>query len=222
MTADHARPVATVTTIGHGAAAATPDLMRVSISIETRASTVALAYNQAGARTGAVTDALRADGVRSAEIGTHGLSVHTETTWIEGGGSRITGYVASTTLTVSLRIGGDAADPAAIIAHAVDAGGDDVRLGGLTLTFADQEELLVRARDAAWDNARAKADRYAGRADRTLGAVLEITENLTAPPVPSDGVQLMAAKMAAPASPIPVEYGESEVSATVRVTWQLD
>ncbi|MBF6329747.1 SIMPL domain-containing protein [Nocardia transvalensis] len=197
--------------------------MEVSISIETRASTVALAYHNAAERTTAVTAKLRADGVRSADIATSGLSVHTETTWVEGGGSRITGYVASTSLTVSLRVEAqDTPDPATIIGHAVDAGGDDVRLGGLNLTFADQEALLTRARDAAWDNARAKADQYAARAGRTLGQVLEITENTapTTPPIPTRAVQFMSAE--ASASPIPLEYGESELSTTLRVTWQLD
>ncbi|MCM6774369.1 SIMPL domain-containing protein [Nocardia sp. CDC159] len=220
MTADQHPTTATVTTLGHGTASATPDRMQVTVSVETRASTVASAYNRAGERTAAVTAALRADGVRPADIATSGLSVHTETTWIEGGGSRITGYVASTSLTVSLRTDQDDSDPAAIIGHAVDAGGDDVRLGGLNLTFADQEALLVRARDAAWDNARAKAEQYALRADRKLGPVLEITEHTSAPsPIPHHA-GFLAAKAEA-AAPVPIEYGESEVSATVRATWQL-
>ncbi len=219
MTAEQPHATATVTTFGHGTAAATPDRMQVTISIETRASTVALAYHRAGERTAAVTSALRADSVRSADIATSGLSVHTETTWIEGGGSRITGYVSSTSLTVTLRTDRPDSDPAVIIGHAVDAGGDDVRLGGLSLTFADQEALLIRARDAAWDNARAKAEQYALRADRKLGPVLEITESTSSPsPVPHN-VQFMAAKAAAES--VPIEYGESEVSATIRATWQL-
>ncbi|MEV5832173.1 SIMPL domain-containing protein [Nocardia sp. NPDC052112] len=216
----------TVTTFGSGHARATPDLMRVTISIETRASKVALAYGQAGARVAAVTDSLRSDGVPGTDIATSGLSVRTETVWLEGGGSKITGYVATTDLTVVLRDIGETADPgpATIIANCVDAGGDDVRLGGLTLGFADQESLLTRARAAAWDNALAKAEQYAGRARRTLGPVLEITENAaSAPPTPP---RLMA--VSAPmnesygGAPVPVELGESEISATIRATWQLD
>ncbi|MBB5915292.1 hypothetical protein BJY24_004204 [Nocardia transvalensis] len=223
MTDDRHHP-ATVTTFGHGTATGTPDLMRVSISIETRASTVALAYGQAGTRTAAVTGALRADGVGSADIGTSGLSVRTETTWTEGTGSRITGYVATTELTVSLRtdrVDVGHPDPATVVAHAVEAGGDDVRLGGLTLTFADTEALAAEARDAAWADAHAKATQYAARAARTLGSVLEITENTTAAPSPLPRADFKLA-MAAPAAPVPVEYGESQLSATLRATWLLD
>ncbi|WP_040791130.1 SIMPL domain-containing protein [Nocardia paucivorans] len=216
--------VGTVTVVGHGHARQTPDLLRFVVTVETRASKVALAYERAGQRMAAVLAALRSDGVSDADIGTTGLSVRTETVWSQDGGTRITGYVASSALTVTLResSGGAARpDPAAIIAHCVEAGGDDVRLGGLTFTFADEEALLARARDAAWDSARAKAEQYAHRAGRRLGPVLEITENTaSAPPT----VTPVARTLAAPAGPeaVPVESGEGELSATIRVTWQLD
>ncbi|MEU2040750.1 SIMPL domain-containing protein [Nocardia niwae] len=214
----------TVTTYGHGTARATPDLMRVTIAVESRASKVALAYSRAGERVAAVARSLRSDGVDGADIATSGLSVQTETVWIEGQGSRITGYLASTSLTVALReIGADAdPGPGTVIANCVEAGGDDVRLGGLVLTFADQESLLTRARDAAWVNALAKAEQYARRAQRSLGEVVEITENTAAaPPVPR--AQSMSAPLEAyRAAAVPVELGESEISAGIRVTWQLD
>ncbi|MFG3522128.1 SIMPL domain-containing protein [Nocardia nova] len=229
--ADISRP-ATVTTFGHGVATATPDRMQVSISIETRAEAVAAAYGRAGERTAAVTDALRADGVAASDIATTGLSVRTETTWTENEGTRITGYVATTSLTVNLRIPSDpaaadaaadpaAADPAAVIARAVEAGGDDVRLGGLNLTVADRADLLIRAREAAWDDALDRARRYAARAERALGPVLEITENASAAPEPRGDIRFVAARSAAPGAPVPVEYGEHEVTADLRATWQL-
>lgn len=216
----------TVTVFGHGSARETPDLLRFVVSVETRASKVALAYERAGQRAAAVAAALRSDGVPDADIGTTGLSVRTETVWSQDSGAKITGYVASSALTVTLReLGEDARPgPAAIIAHCVDAGGDDVRLGGLAFTFADQEALLSRARDAAWDTARAKAEQYAHRAGRRLGSVLEITENTSAAP---PAVTPVARALSAPAAPggpapVPVEPGEGELSATVRVTWQLE
>ncbi|WP_228002031.1 SIMPL domain-containing protein [Nocardia australiensis] len=216
----------TVTTFGRGTARATPDLMRVTISIEARAAKVALAYGQAGERVAAVTDSLRSNGVSGTDIATSGLSVRTETIWVEGGGSKITGYLATTDLTVALRDIGENADPgpAAIIANCIDAGGDDVRLGGLNLDFADQNGLLTQARDAAWDNAVIKAEQYATRAGRALGPVLEITENTAAVPPASPRLRAVSAPMTEGygAAPVPVELGESEISATVRATWQLD
>ncbi len=226
MSSSAAEP-GTITTVGSGSAGATPDIMRVTVSIEVHAESVADAYSRAGERTDAVIGSLRGDGVRSRDISTSGLSVRTETVWTEGNREKIVGYVASTALTVTLReigtetkttVGG----PATIIAHAVDAGGDDVRLGGLTLTVADEESLLTRARDAAWDHARAKADQYANRAGRNLGTVVEITESVS-DPIPAPRMAF-AAKSIGGASDIamPIELGESELSATIRVTWQLN
>lgn len=213
----------TVTTYGVGSASAAPDLMRVTITVEARASKVALAYGKAGERVTAITDSLRGDGVSGADIATTGLSVRTETEWTEGQGTRITGYVASTDLTVSLRaIGPDAEPgPADVIAHCVEAGGDEVRLNGLALGFADEGALLTRARDAAWDNALEKAEQFAGRAGRDVGPVLVITEDTGSHPGPAPRAKAMFGAVAEMAS-MPVELGESEISAHVRVTWQLD
>ncbi|WP_280486695.1 SIMPL domain-containing protein [Nocardia cyriacigeorgica] len=213
-----------VTTFGHGTVRATPDLMRVTLSVESRASKVALAYGRAGERVSAVTDSLRSYGVPSTDITTSGLSVRAETVWVEGGGNKVTGYLATTSLTITLRDIGEDADPgpATIIAHCVDAGGDDVRLGGLELTVADPDAVLGAARDAAWDDAKAKAKQYAARAGRTLGAVIEITEDTSTPvPVPRPRIR-GAPAIAYAAAAVPVELGESELAADLRVTWELD
>ncbi|AVH23079.1 SIMPL domain-containing protein [Nocardia cyriacigeorgica] len=213
-----------VTTFGHGTVRATPDLMRVTLSVESRASKVALAYGRAGERVSAVTDSLRSYGVPSTDITTSGLSVRAETVWVEGGGNKVTGYLATTSLTITLRDIGEDADPgpATIIAHCVDAGGDDVRLGGLELTVADPDAVLGAARDAAWDDAKAKAKQYAARAGRTLGAVIEITEDTSTPvPVPRPRMR-GATEIAYAAAAVPVELGESELAADLRVTWELD
>ncbi|MFC8046962.1 SIMPL domain-containing protein [Nocardia sp. NPDC057353] len=217
------RAAGTITVTGHGTARSVPDVMRVDIAVETRADTVAVAYGGAGERIAAVTAALRAHGVRAADIGTSRLSVRTETTWQQERGAQIVGYVADAALVVSLRDLADDADPgpAVIIAAAVAAGGDDVRLGGLTFGLADPEAVLVTARDAAWENALAKAERYARKAGRALGPVRDIAESAGAGgPVPQLRM-VSAAAGAAESSSVPVELGEQEISAHLQVTWEL-
>jgi len=215
--------LATVTVFGQGRVHATPDLLRLTISVESRAAQVAAAYSRAGERVAAVTASLRGHDVADADIATSGLTVRTETVWGDNK-ERIVGYIAGTALVVTLRrIGADATPgPAAIIAAAVEAGGDDVRLGGLVRTVADQEGLLAQARDAAWDDALAKAQRYAHRAGREVGPVVEITENTAAAPQFAPKVRTVAAMAESTgAAPVPVELGESEITASVRVTWEL-
>lgn len=213
----------TVTVFGYGSVRAAPDLIVLTIGVECRASTVSLAYDRAGRSVTALTAALREDGVPSSDIGTGMLSVRSDTAW-QDGTSRVVGYIAAGSLTVTLAAVADRdrPTPSEIVAHAVAAGGDDARLGGLRHTFADRERLLERARDAAWDNALDKARQYARRATRELGPVLEITEHTSTPPPqqPAEpgGIRMVAA--AAPAA-VPIESGETEVTAILRATWQL-
>lgn len=222
--ARHEAAGATVTVFGLGRVHATPDLLRLTISVESRADRVATAYSRAGERAAAVTASLRGNGVDDVDIATSGLMVRTETVWGDNR-ERIVGYTAGTGLTVTLRRIGPTATPgpAAIIAAAIDAGGDDVRLGGLVRTVADQEGLSARARDAAWDDALAKAERYARRAGRTLGRVAEITESIEAAPQFAPKIRAVAAMAeTAGSAPVPVELGESEITASVRVSWYIE
>lgn len=216
---------ASTTMIGRGSVRAVPDLIRVTLSVESRADTVAAAYGRAGERVTAVVTALRAVGVSDADMATSGLSVRTETVYTDNGRSEIAGYLASTGLSVSLREG-TGTEPADTVAAAVTAGGDDVRLGGLTRGIADPEPLVREARDAAFDDAKAKAEQYAARAGVTLGQVVQITEDVASPmprgydiSAEMDGGPMLMAKAS---SPVPVVPGETEIGAVVRVTWALD
>ncbi|MFC4602807.1 SIMPL domain-containing protein [Rhodococcus kronopolitis] len=204
-----------VTVEGQGSASATPDLMRVTVSVEARRPDVAGAFARAGEAAAAVAAALRGAGVADADLSTTGLGVQAETVWQENHGQQVVGYLATSTLAVTLR---DLSDPGRVIADCVAAGGDDVRLGGLELGFADQDDLLGRAREAAYLDARTKAEQYARLSGRGLGAVLEVTETADARPSPRPMLRAMAAT--ADAS-MPVERGESAVSAGVRVCWAL-
>ncbi|WP_043653954.1 SIMPL domain-containing protein [Nocardia thailandica] len=209
----------TITVYGHGAVRATPDLVRITLSVESRAAGVAAAYSRAGERVSSVLHALRRAGVADTDIATSGLSVRTETVYTDRGTHEITGYLATTALTVSLR---ESTDPAGTIAAAVAAGGDDVRLGGLDRVLSEAGAALVRARDAAYDDARVKAEQYATRAHARLGAVLDITEHPGGMPTPFPRAAEIAAPMAFAAASVPVELGDTEITADVRVTWALD
>ncbi|WP_410869625.1 SIMPL domain-containing protein [Nocardia sp. A7] len=216
---------ASTTTFGRGVVRAVPDLIRLTLSVESRADTVVAAYGRAGDRVSAVVAALRAAGVGDADMATSGLSVRTETVYTDNGRNEIAGYLASTGLLVSLREG-TGTDPAETVAAAVNAGGDDVRLGGLTRGIADPAPLLEQARDAAFDDAKAKAEQYAARAGVILGAVLQITEDTSAPS--SRAYDISAEMDSSPmlmargGSPVPMVPGETEVGASVRVSWALE
>ncbi|MFF2032370.1 SIMPL domain-containing protein [Arthrobacter sp. NPDC058192] len=203
-----------ISVTGTGTAEAAPDLLTLSVGLECRRETVAEAYSDAGARSAAVTSALRENGVAGADISTSGLNVRAEVNWQDGRGQIVTGYLASSTLTIRIR---SLAASSQVIAAAVAAGGDAVRLNGLSLDFADPAPVEARAREAAWQDARTTAAHYAALSGAGLGRVLSLTQQTGfQAPVPMAKMQRAVA-----AESLSVEAGESSVTATVNVVWEL-
>ncbi|CAN7456335.1 SIMPL domain-containing protein [Pseudarthrobacter oxydans] len=204
----------TVRVSGAGSAEAAPDLAVVSIGVECRADSVGQAYARAGTGSDAVTASFRRHGVADSDIRTSGLNVRAELAWREGEGQRVTGYVAASILTVKLRDPGSAS---AAISEAVEAGGNDVRLNGVELTFSDDAAVRARAREAAWLDALSTATQYAQLASARLGRVLSVSEDGPARgPVPLPRMQRAAA-----VDSLSVEAGNSVVDVAVTVEWEL-
>jgi uncharacterized protein YggE len=204
----------TISVTGTGSAEAAPDLLTLSIGVECRRETVGAAYADAGKVSAAVTAALRDHGVGSQDITTTGLNVRAEINWQEGRGQSVSGYLASSVLSVRIR---ELAGASEIIAAAVGAGGNDVRLNGLELGFTDPSAVTARARDAAWNDALATAQHFASLAGARLGKVVSVTQHSGfQPPVPVATMQRAVA-----ADSLSLEAGESGITATVDVVWEL-
>lgn len=204
----------TITVTGTGSAEAPPDLLTISVGVECRRDGVGAAYADAGTASGAVSGALRQHGVADADIRTSGLNVRPELVWRDGEGQKVAGYVASSVLTIRFR---DVAAASGVIGAVVDAGGDDVRLNGLELGFADESAVMAQAREAAWQDAAAAAEQFASLASARLGAVVSVAEHpLGSGPVPAATLERAAATDA-----ISVEAGHASVGAGVTVVWEL-
>ncbi|WP_026554108.1 SIMPL domain-containing protein [Arthrobacter sp. 35W] len=203
-----------ITVTGHGSTRRAPDTLSLNIGVESRRSTVQQAYAAAGESMSAVLRRLGGLGVSGAKMATSALNIRAESTWKDGVGNIVTGYVGSGTVAVTL----DFADGVEeLIAAAVEAGGDDLRLNGLSATVMDPSQAAEEARMLAWTDALGKASQLAELAGRRLGVVRGITEgapNGNGHPVP-------LARMAM-ASPMPIEASESSIDAALTVTWALD
>ena len=204
----------TVTVTGSGTAEATPDQLTLSIGVECRRDSAGDAYAAAGEASAAVTAALRSRGAENRDIRTSGLNVRADVVWQEGRGQQVTGYLASSMLSVRLR---DLASGSGVIAAAVEAGGNDVRLDGVQLGFADAAAVMALAREAAWADARAAASQFAGLAGAELGEVVSVRQL----PVPSAPIPVGGMQRAFAADAMTVEAGESGVSTSVTVEWEL-
>ncbi|HET8880344.1 MAG TPA: SIMPL domain-containing protein [Arthrobacter sp.] len=199
---------------GTGSAEAAPDLLTLSIGVECRRAGVDDAYRDAGRAAAAITGALRDHRVPDRDIGTTGLSVRAEVGWQEGLGQIVSGYLATSMLRVRLR---DLAGSAAILSDAVAAGGDDARLQGIELGFADPADVEAQAREAAWDDARTRAEHFAALAGARLGRVSSVTQQ----PASAAGVPPPPLQRTAAAAPLVVEAGSTSVTAAVGVVWEL-
>ncbi|WP_427132820.1 SIMPL domain-containing protein [Pseudarthrobacter sp. S9] len=199
---------------GTGSAEAAPDLLTLSIGVECRREDVGAAYGEAGRVSAAITAVLRDHGVGSRDITMSGLNVRAEVNWQEGRGQTVSGYLASSVLSVRIR---ELAGSSDIIAAAVAAGGNDVRLTGLELGFVDPSAVETRARESAWSDARTTAQHYAALAGAGLGKVVSVAQQSGfQPPVPVAKIQRAVA-----AESLTVEAGESSMTATVGVVWEL-
>ena len=117
-------------------------------------------------------------------------------------------------LSVRLR---DLASGSGVIAAAVEAGGNNVRLDGMQLGFADAAAVMALARGAAWADARAAASQLAALAGAELGEVASVRQQ----PVPWAPIPVGGMQRAFAADAMTVEAGESGVSTSVTVEWEL-
>lgn len=208
---------ARITITGAGLAAAAPDLVTVTIGVETRAETAeaALAENNAKAR--ALADAARAAGVAARDVQTSGLSLfpiyERRGASLAGGDGppKLTGFQVGNALRLRLR---DMATVGETLTALVAAGANQMR--GIAFSIDDDQALRDEARRAAVADARRKAALYAEAAGVTLGPILSISETGAA-----GAPRFEAAARSLAADAVPVEAGETSVSAAVTIVWRI-
>ncbi|WP_238422493.1 SIMPL domain-containing protein [Gordonia sp. 'Campus'] len=206
-----------VTVVGTGQVTGTPDTLRADIGVEATASDVTTALNETSAKVTAVTDAVVAAGVERKDVATQQVSVNPQyTNPSPGATSEVGGYLATNTIRVTIR---DIAKASAVLSAAATAGGDNTRISNVSFAIDDDSDLLDQAREAAFTDARGRAEQYANLAGDSLGKVLTITES-------TSGQEKSAApgtfERDVAAAPVPVEPGQQELTFTVNVTFALD
>ena len=200
-----------ITVTGSGAAAGPRDRCLLEVGAESRARTADVAMTQAGAALAAIRAALLEAGVAEASLASGGVSLSPEhDPW-----PTVSGYVASLRLSA---VAPDATSAGALVGAVVAAGGDDARVHGVTFDHADPAALERAARDAAFTDARAKAEQLAALAGRELGQVLAVSDAVVMAPSPRP---MFARAVMVDAAPMPVDAGEGAVTVSLQVRWSL-
>lgn len=199
---------ASITTVGEGQAAGTPDSLRLHVSVQHTAEGVGDALAGCASRLEAAVAVARrfTDPQR---IGTTGLSVDREYTDHD---RTTAGWVAHHALRIEVPDVAAAGDLVTALAEGV---GDALRIGHVEMYLTDPEPLAVEARAAAFAHARAKADELAALAGQRVTGVVAVAEGA--------GVRPYVAGEVAPAAMVrggtSFEPGSATVSASLTVVW---
>jgi hypothetical protein len=198
-----------ITVVGTGSVTTTPDTAEWSFGVQTSAETAEAALGANSEAMRRVVDALRDAGIAGDDLQTEQVSVWPRTS---DDGLTIVGYDASNTVRATIR---DLDRAGATVDAAVAAGANQVY--GPSLTVSDADAQYRAAVDAAFDDARARAEAIAEKAGLTLGAPVAIVEGGGGMPVPyyERGVAEAAA------ADVAVEPGTQDVGASLTVTFAI-
>ena len=199
-----------ITVVGTGTATATPDTAEWSFGVQTSGETAQAALASNSEAMARVVAALKAAGIAEDDLQTEQVSVYPRTS---DDGISIVGYDASNTVRATIR---NLDQAGAIVDAAVAAGANQVY--GPNLTVSDTEAQYSAAVDAAFDDARARAEAIAEKAGLTLGAPVAIVEGGGGGAVPYYG---RAGAEAAAAADVAVEPGTQDVGASLTVTFAI-
>lgn len=213
--AETTRPSIVMT--GDGVVTGVPDQLSFTARASVTRSDVTSAMDDASATMKKVYAAMARQGVEKADMQTTGVSVNPSYDY-SGGTARLVGYHASQSARIEvddLRKAGSALSAAAV------AGGNDVRIGGVSLGIADRDALLAKARKAAVANARTKAGEYAAAGGQKLGRVLSLKEISTVSPQPQRLAYAALKGVADSAARVPIKAGQKDLKVRIRVVWEL-
>jgi hypothetical protein len=195
--------VRTLTVTGTGSAAAVPDTALIRLSAVHRARSFAEAL--AGA------ESARAEVVKAAGdlvVSTVNLSV-----WPTSEQGTQPGFEARHTVTIA---SGDLEVANDLLTRLAYEVGTRIQVEGVDMTVLDPAEEIRRAREAAFADARAKAEHLAALAGAALGQVEAVGEGGAPGPMPGGGFAAMAKS-----ADVGLQPGETKISASLTVTWSL-
>ena len=212
--ADTQATARTITVTGEGRASAAPDMAVISIGVQSEAKTAAAALTQNSQAMTATIAQLKKLGVADKDVQTSGLSINPRYDYEQNRSAPpIVGYTASNTVTVRLR---DLTKAGGVIDQAVQSGANN--LNGISFTFADPKPMMDEARKDAVSEAKARAKLLTDAAGVSLGQLVTIQDGYASQPSPQP---MYAARAMKAESDVPLEAGESSITATVTLVYEI-
>lgn len=214
-----APPVAQTTLLSVSASAEAsraPDIATLSTGVVTQATDANAAMRENAQRMDRVMAALRAAGIADRDIQTSGISLNPQYKYAEGAPPAITGYQASNTVNVKVR---ELARLGKVLDALVAQGANQIN--GPSFGIDKPEAALEEARLAAVRKAQAMARTYADALGMRVLRVVSLSEGGATPPRPLPVMRVAAAPMAMMEKDTAVATGESTVSVSVDMVFEL-
>ena len=200
-------PAAAVVVRGTGTIDVTPDVARLTVAIQTTATSAADAEAQNATASDKVASQVTRAGIAAADIKTLSLQVWPQFDY-RSGQSVLTGFMASNVLQLTIH---DLRRIGSVIDAAIAGGATSVQ--GITYDVTDHSVASAQALSRAVKDAQTKAQAMANAAGIRLGSVVSMTDNETTPyPFPIIRAALPTAAGAA------TQVSPPDVQLTVSVT----
>jgi uncharacterized protein YggE len=205
---------------GNGTVYLAPDMANIYVGVHTDDVNLAIAVSKNNTQTQALVDALKKAGIDGKDIQTSNFSVYTNNS---GGIDKINGeviangtyYSVDNSVYVTMR---DLSKMGSVLNTVVGAGANTIN--SISFDVADKTAALVEARQKAVTNAGALADELAKTAGLKLGEIQNVTYTDYSPTY-YYGYGMGGGGASAPNASVPIQPGQTLVSATVSVTYLI-
>ena len=199
---------------GEGSVDLVPDLALLNVGVEAMAESVSQARDEAAQAMDAIIAAVKAHGLEDRDIQTRAFNIWPQYQYHNDGRSTLVGYTVNNSATVKIR---DINNVGPIIDDVANAGGNATRIDGIRFTVEDPKPYMAALREAAFQDAMAKAEHLATLAGVELGPLTFVTESSGAPVVREAAFAAMEA--AAPSTSI--SGGELRLSMYVQAVFDI-
>jgi uncharacterized protein len=193
-----------------------PDIAVLQMGVSAQAPTAAEAIRLNRERMNSALAALKSAGVAPKDIQTSGFNLGPQYAYEPNKPPRLTGYVASNSVSATVREIGRAG----AVIDAVTASGAN-QINGISFDIADRRKAENDARRAAVRALQDKVELYAAATGLHVVRLASLSEGSDAAP-PSPPRVYAVARMSAEAVPTPVEPGETKVRMVVNGIYELD
>ncbi len=204
-----------ITVVGVGQAAGTPDVVQISVGVQTDGPDLKQAMSDNSSKMNTLLAALKAAGIADKDLRTTNFSVSVENPpagAVKGTDTSGTIYHVNNQVDATVR---DVSKLSDILDKAVASGANNIY--GVNFSISDPSKLVDDARTQAVADAKTRAEKLAQLEGVTLGNVISVQE------VTNSAVPMYSAPMAygIGGGGAPIQSGQQNVTVNVQVTYAI-